>query len=70
MKTKASGMTLLLVLLLAGCMGTQPTVLHVVRPSLVGYHQQVVPPLERTVSEAAAVQRLYAAALALPSKSQ
>lgn len=70
MKTKASGMIFLLVLLLAGCMGTQPTVLHVVRPGLVGYQQQVVPPLDRTVSDAAAVQGLYTAALALQSPSQ
>src|SRR5436305_13380984 len=69
MKTKASATAFLLVLLLAGCMGTvsdpQPMVLHVVRPSLVGYHQPV-PPLDRTVRDAAAVQRLYAVALALP----
>lgn len=70
MRTKASAMTLFLLLLLAGCMGTQPTVLHAVRPSLVGSHQQVVPPLDRTVSDAAAVQRLYAAALALVRPSQ
>ena len=73
MKTKASGMAVLLLLLLTGCMGMasnpQPTVLHVVRPSLVGYHQQVAP-LDRTARDATTVQRLYAAALALPRPSQ
>ena len=74
MKTKASGVALFLVLLLAGCMGTaadqEPTLLHVVRPGLVGYHQQQVAPFDRTVRDAAAVQRLYTAALALPRPSQ
>lgn len=74
MKTKASGIALFLVLLLAGCMGTaadqEPTLLHVVRPGLVGYHQQQVAPFDRTVRDAAAVQQLYAAALALPRPSQ
>ena len=73
MKIQASAIAFLLVLLLAGCMGTAsdpqptvlPTLLHVVRPSLVGYHQAVAS-LDRTVREAAAVQRLYAGALALP----
>lgn len=73
MKTKASGVALFLVLLLAGCMGTvadrEPTLLHVVRPGLVGYHQQQVAPFDRTVRDAAAVQRLYTAALALPRPS-
>jgi len=94
MKTKVIAMIVCLMLLLAGClatqptvlyavrqgvsewvallsqrMGTQPTVLHAVRPSLVGYRQQVVPPFDRTVRDAAAVQRLYAAALALPISS-
>ena len=74
MKTKASGVALFLVLLLAGCMGTaadqEPTLLHVVRPGLVGYHQQQVAPFDRTVRDAAAVQRLYTVALALPRPSQ
>lgn len=74
MNTKASGMVLLLVLFLSGCLGTasgsQPTVLHVVRPRLVGSQQQVVPPFDHTVSDAAAVQQLYAAALVLPRPSQ
>ena len=73
MKIQASAIAFLLVLLLAGCMGTAsdpqptvlPTLLHVVRPSLVGYHQAVAS-LDRTVREAAALQRLYAGALALP----
>lgn len=71
MKTKASGIALFLVLILAGCMGTtsnrEPTMLHVVRPGLVGYHQQQVVSLNRTVRDAAAVQRLYTDALALPN---
>ena len=74
MKTKASAMAFLLLLLLTGCMGRastpQPTVLHVVRPVLVGYHQQQVAPFDRTVWDAASVQRLYAAALALPIPQQ
>ena len=74
MKSKASGIVFFLVFFLAGCIGTtsgsQPTVLHVVRPSLVGHQQQQVAPFDRTMSDAAAVQRLYTAALALPRPSQ
>lgn len=73
MKTKARALAFLLLLLLTGCMGiasnSHPTVLHVVRPSLVGSHQQVAP-LDHTVRDAPTVQRLYAAALALPRPSQ
>lgn len=50
--------------------GAQPNVLQVVRPSLVGYQQQALPSFEKTVSDPAAVQKLYAAALALPRPSQ
>lgn len=72
MRTKASVLVFLLLLVLTGCVGTtsgsQPTVLHVVRPVLAGFQQ--VPPLDRTVRDATAVQRLYVAALALPRPSQ
>jgi len=73
MKSKASAVAFLLLLLLTGCMGMasnpQPTVLQIARPSLVGYHQQVAP-LDRNVRDATAVQRLYTAAHALPRPSQ
>lgn len=73
MKTKAIGLAFLLLLLLTGCMGTastpKPSILHAVRPSLSRSHQQVTP-LDQTVRDAPTVQRLYAAALALPRPRQ
>jgi hypothetical protein len=73
MKTKASGVAFLLFFLLTGGIGMashpQPTVLHVIRPSLVGSRQQVTP-LDRTVRDATTVQQLYVAALALPRPSR
>lgn len=67
MKSKGIGLALVLVILLAGC-GTTPQVatsFHVTRSeSLQGYH---FAPFERTVNNTTAVQRLYAAALALPT---
>ena len=47
----------------------QPSILHVIRPSLDGPPQQVAP-LDRTVRDATTVQQLYVAALALPRPSK
>jgi hypothetical protein len=73
MKLKASAVAFLLLLLLTGCTGTvsnsQPTALQIARPSLTGSQQQVAS-LNRTVSNATAVQQLYTAAQALPRPSQ
>jgi hypothetical protein len=73
MTIKASGVAFLLFFLLMGGIGMashlQPTVLHVIRPSLVGSRQKVAP-LDRTVRDATTVQQVYGAALALPRASK
>ena len=76
MKIKQLGLVLLLGLLLVACAGTpqqpkQPTALHVLRPaSQFPISGQPFPRLERTITNANAVQQLYAAALALPVVDQ
>jgi hypothetical protein len=67
LKLKGIGLALILVILLAGCGTTLQvsTSLHVTRSeSLQGYN---FAPFERTVNDTTAVQRLYDAALALPT---
>ncbi len=69
MKLQSGAIALLLLLFLAACGDTAPasvpplTSLHVIRPSLSDIHR--FPLLDKTVSDAKAVQRLYSAALAL-----
>ena len=67
MKSKAIVQVLIMVFLLTGCGSTSqvPISLQVTRSeSLSGYH---FTPIESTVNDTTAAQRLYAAALALPA---